>query len=248
MIQNLANNDSFPLQWRVSLGAAIVDVFAQPLAALTGQAAELTKVLSDGEREDAQRRLHREGAHGFVLARGWLRLLMTTHLAARGVTVSPSELPFRRASGGKPELALPGVTLHFNISHGGDWVAVGLCREAGVGIDVEGPRVVDDALGIARRWFPQDEIDALEATADTAARQTLFIDLWRMKEAVSKAHGRGMSLGLGIPVLAAHRAFLADAQTPSYMPAVCDGGRFHLARPLTLPATAGQICVAVRAS
>jgi len=69
-------------------------------------------------------------------------------------------------------------------------------RDATVGVDLEYERPRKNALALARRYFHPAEVLWLAAQVDDRARQTAFIRLWCAKEAVLKAHGRGLAFGL----------------------------------------------------
>ena len=64
-----------------------------------------------------------------------------------------------------------------------------------IGVDVEPRGRHTDSLGIARRYFADEEIVALESL-DGDARHLAFLHLWCAKEAVLKAHGGGIAFGL----------------------------------------------------
>ena len=84
-----------------------------------------------------------------------------------------------------------------NWSHSGDWL-IAACVEGGrVGIDIELLRPRPKALALAQRFFAPAETAWLTTLAGDPARlQHAFTRLWCAKEAVLKAHGRGLSFGL----------------------------------------------------
>lgn len=77
----------------------------------------------------------------------------------------------------------------FSLSHAGN-LAVLAVSDAPVGVDVEKPRPVRDA--VARRYFQAEELVWMEH--DPLSR---FFFLWTRKEAVLKCCGRGLSLDPG---------------------------------------------------
>ena len=104
-------------------------------------------------------------------------------------------------------------------SHSGDGLLLAFARGAVLGVDMEFERPRAKALEIARRHFTRAETDWLEsqspgshphesrpsgttaAAADRgdaacAPRDLAFLRLWCAKEAVLKAHGRGLAFGL----------------------------------------------------
>ena len=102
--------------------------------------------------------------------------------------------------GGTHYAALDQIDL--NWSHSGDWLIATYAKGARiggmrVGIDIELLRPRPKALALAQRFFAPEETAWLATLADQPARlQHAFTRLWCAKEAVLKAHGRGLSFGL----------------------------------------------------
>ncbi len=125
--------------------------------------------------------------------------LLTDVLAARGMRSLP---PVRRGAGGKPYLDLP--DFHYNLSHGGDLVALAY-GAAEIGVDVEPIQDKKSRLSIASRYFTDSERMALEHPDDVDPA-TLFTILWTRKESYVKYTGCGLSQGL--------RSFSVDTRLP----------------------------------
>lgn len=100
----------------------------------------------------------------------------------------------RRGRNGKPYLPPPYDRVGFNPSDSGGWFLISLVDGADIGVDLEVRQPRPKALAIARRHFPQAEVEWLlqQDDADHA-----FLRLWTMKEALFKAIGRGLGYGLG---------------------------------------------------
>jgi 4'-phosphopantetheinyl transferase len=97
---------------------------------------------------------------------------------------------------GRPRLdRRHGQVLDFNWSHSGEHALVAIARGIAPGIDIERRRPRPRALALARRFFDEAEAAALAALPD-GARDEAFLALWTAKEAVLKAHGRGIGYGL----------------------------------------------------
>lgn len=97
---------------------------------------------------------------------------------------------------GRPELAaMHDSELAFNWSHSGERALIAVARGVVPGIDLERQRVRPKALALARRFFSADETDALVQLSEPE-RSIAFLQHWTAKEAVLKAHGRGISFGL----------------------------------------------------
>ena len=104
-------------------------------------------------------------------------------------------LPLARDTHGRPHLLAPFQDRDASWSHSGERLLLALGREVAVGVDLERLRPRPRALELARRFFAPAEADWLEALAP-ALREPEFIRLWCAKEAVLKAHGRGLAFGL----------------------------------------------------
>ena len=111
--------------------------------------------------------------------------------------VPASALTLTRDAHGRPQLDGAHHHADVNWSHSGDWLIAAASERARVGIDIELLRPRAKALALARRFFAPEETVALTALAGTpAALETAFTRLWCAKEAMLKAHGRGLSFGL----------------------------------------------------
>lgn len=145
------------------------------------------------------------GQRAEPLARCWLA----------GQLGRPAEaLVITRSAHGRPMLGAP-AGFDCNWSHSGDLLALALGRDMQVGIDIERVRPRPKALELARRWFTDGEADWL-ASLEPAAIGHAFLRLWCAKEAVLKAHGRGLAFGL-------ERLAFTEATGRLHM-ATCDDG------------------------
>jgi 4'-phosphopantetheinyl transferase len=119
------------------------------------------------------------------------------HALARAMLSDATGLPvtaWRYVTGefGKPALAgaRAGGRLSFNISHTRGLVACAIAEDE-VGVDVEtADRRVD--LNLARSVFAPEE-ERLLNSAPAAARASLFLRFWTLKEAFIKATGEGLA-------------------------------------------------------
>lgn len=111
-----------------------------------------------------------------------------------GVAVDHVELV--EGAHGRPELgAAHDRTLAFNWSHSGEQALIAVARGVVPGVDLERQRDRPRALELARRYFLPDEARALAGLPESA-RGSAFLQRWTAKEAVLKAHGRGIGFGL----------------------------------------------------
>lgn len=139
--------------------------------------------LDTAEQERAARYVNPWHGQRYACTRGLLRRLL-----GRFLKQEPAEIEFSYGTYGKP--ALTGVGgLNFNLSHSGDWVALGFCRERRIGIDMEIHIDSRDCLAVAYQCFSPRELAELNQRLNTAQA---FCDLWVRKEAALKAAGLGL--------------------------------------------------------
>ena len=126
----------------------------------------------------------------FLACRGALRRILAAALG-----VDPLAVPIVEGAHGKPALApgSPAAPLGFNVSHSGGRYVIALARGADPGVDVERIRPRPRLDRLARRFFSPTEQRAVAAAPDP---MEAFHRVWTRKEAVIKADGRGVSLGL----------------------------------------------------
>ena len=129
---------------------------------------------------------HVPGAPAETKARAWLGPLLG---------LEPDALPLRRDPHGRPRLEPPATGCDAGWSHSGEGLVIAFRRGLVLGIDLERMRPRPRALALARRFFAPSEADWLEGIAEPAREQS-FLRLWCAKEALLKAHGRGLSFGL----------------------------------------------------
>jgi 4'-phosphopantetheinyl transferase len=150
-----------------------------------------TALMSDDERARERRFLVEPARRLHLLARGMQREVLSSYLPG----TSPRGLRFIRTFG-RPSLAPPfdASGLVFNLAHTRGLVVLAVARGEPLGVDVE---IYDHKvrLEVARRYFSQAEVDALEALpADAQPRR--FLRLWTLKESYLKAVGTGIAGGL----------------------------------------------------
>jgi 4'-phosphopantetheinyl transferase len=148
----------------------------------------LTRALSADERERALRyREHADRAR-FAWRRGWLRRLLADYLP-----FDSADLEFSRDARGKPCLSRPKASwLRFSLSHSAGVAVFAVTRSREVGVDVERVRADFPFDDVARRMFPPDEREALEALSKEERVDTFF-RMWTRKEAYLKGIGIGLS-------------------------------------------------------
>jgi len=96
---------------------------------------------------------------------------------------------------GRPHLPAPYQDRDASWSHSGERLLLALGRDVTLGVDLERLRPRPRALELAARYFAPAETARLRAI-DPDLREAAFVRLWCAKEALLKAHGRGLAFGL----------------------------------------------------
>jgi 4'-phosphopantetheinyl transferase len=126
------------------------------------------------------------GAAAQPLALAWL---------SRELGLPEASLAVARDAHGRPRLDAPVHGHDVSWSHSGERLLVALGTGVEVGADLERLRPRPRALELAQRFFEPAETAWLAALPEDA-RNAGFVRLWCAKEAVLKAHGRGIAFGL----------------------------------------------------
>ncbi|MEF7613145.1 4'-phosphopantetheinyl transferase superfamily protein [Aquincola sp. MAHUQ-54] len=155
------------------------------------------EVLAHLQREEHARaaRFHFGRDRDRHLATRWLVRRVLSHYAPG---VPPADWRFADNTWGRPAVAapVPGLPLHFNVSHSADAVLMVVARHEAIGVDVESHRP-GDAAGMAELVFSPAERAWLNAAPpDAEARVDRFLALWTLKESFVKACGQGLSMPL----------------------------------------------------
>jgi 4'-phosphopantetheinyl transferase len=147
-------------------------------------------ILSEAEWERAMRFRMPADQTRFAVTRGILRTLLSPYLS-----VPAAAIEFTANEYGKPAiLAAQNVaSIHFNVSHSGDYSLLAFAKEIDVGVDVErisGKRVVSD---LAQRVLSPAEYRRFNMLAG-GDRERTFFQIWTLKESVLKGIGSGLSV------------------------------------------------------
>ncbi len=147
---------------------------------------QLLQTLQPAELERLQRFRLPQDADRFLLGRGLLRRWLAQLLGC-----SASELSFSLLAHGKPVLL---GAPHFNLSHSGDLILLGLHRHRPVGVDLERDRARIDWQPIARRYLGEAVLQRLRRDhPDATGQRQAFLLEWCRLEARLKADGCGLS-------------------------------------------------------
>jgi len=154
------------------------------------QVNDLEELLSLDELKRANRFAHKHLRDLYVIARGYLRRVLSTW-----VSVDPKEIKFRYSPYGKPEIEHPQYPqVQFNLSHSGDFFAIAISNSFPVGIDIEFccPKISVDE--IALQIMTSTEYTYFSSLNDSSARRRRFFNTWTAKESFVKAIGTGFTV------------------------------------------------------
>ena len=109
-----------------------------------------------------------------------------------GIPLENIEL--QRDEHGRPNLVAP-ADYDLNWSHSGSLLLMAYGQNIQLGVDIEFLRPRAQALTLAQRYYTTSEAESLAQLPEEDMQQA-FIHLWCIKEAILKAHGRGIAFGL----------------------------------------------------
>ena len=149
------------------------------------------EVLSPDEQARAQRLIRPEHRRRFIAARGLLRDLLSRYLHAR-----PQDIRFGSGPHGKPFLQYPTRPfVHFNVAHARHLAVYAFSQDLEVGLDLEGNRGSLDYTKLVERMCSPEELQTF-LHLPAAQQKSAFFTCWTRKEAVVKAHGKGLTFPL----------------------------------------------------
>ncbi|UTF59718.1 4'-phosphopantetheinyl transferase superfamily protein [Gilvimarinus sp. DA14] len=150
---------------------------------------KIRKLLPSSECQKAERFNSPAAKLRFLAGR-----LMCRTLLSRELSLAPADINIAISDQGKPILDHSGG-VHFNLSHSGDWLALGISCCGPLGIDLEQAQKKRPWLAIAKQFFTSAEVEKL-SFLNEAALEREFYRLWTLKEAFFKARGTGLAEGL----------------------------------------------------
>ncbi|MFW5970236.1 MAG: 4'-phosphopantetheinyl transferase family protein [Halofilum sp. (in: g-proteobacteria)] len=142
-------------------------------------------LLTRGERQRIEGLRQPEARDRALVARALLRLELARRLQCR-----PEMIEFSFGPEGKPALA-GGDAWHFNLSHSHDRVVLALAPIGPIGVDIESRARRTRINHLAHHFYGDGEREEMSVLNDEARRYRFF-QLWTIKEAITKALGRGL--------------------------------------------------------
>ena len=125
----------------------------------------------------------------FILARGILRQILSVY-----TNMAPQDIEFSYGPRGKPYLIPNPLDLQFNVSHSHDLAVFAITRKHEIGVDTE--KMEDEYNdAVVERFFSQQEHQEINQLP-VEKRHVAFFQIWSAKEALIKALGEGLFIGL----------------------------------------------------
>ena len=190
-----------------------VDIWSGRLTLAPETLQTLYAILDDSERQKAQTFKSGLMRDRFIAVRSLLRQTLAHYLK-----VQPAGLQFDIGEYGKPFLACG--SLHFNLSHTGDYMLIAVANFPDIGVDIEKLIQRSSLDAIAKRVFSEGELKLWRQLAPEQ-QLTGFYRLWTKKEAFVKAVGRGIALGMELCEFELEQGGQLIAIPAEYEP-VCD--------------------------
>ncbi|MGD8174754.1 4'-phosphopantetheinyl transferase family protein [Marinimicrobium sp. ARAG 43.8] len=149
--------------------------------------------LSDDEREKLARYSRPALRDQQLITRAGVRAALSEY----SDSVQPVHWAFEISERGKPAVAGDGPIpeLSFNLSHSGDWLALGVSVDLPIGVDLQRRDHNKPVTELAERFFSPEEAQTL-LDLPAERQEAYFFQLWTLKEAYLKARGLGIAEGL----------------------------------------------------
>ena len=176
----------------LSLSEDHIDVWLCDLKQLSDEINNFYSILSEDERERADKLKVEDKRQQYIITRGVLRqrLGLLTNL-------EPKDFIIEYMEHGKPALANDPryADITFNVSHSNDFALIAVAQKQNIGIDIEKINRESNHQALMTRFFSMAEQAEFQTIPD-ANMASAFCACWTRKEAFIKAIGNGVSYGL----------------------------------------------------
>jgi len=169
-----------------------IDVWLCDLKQLSGNINNFYSILSEDERDRADKLKVDDKKQQYIITRGTLRqrLGLLTN-------IEPEYFVFEHLEHGKPVLVNDAryADIKFNVSHSHDLALIAISQKQNIGIDIEKINHESNHQALMTRFFSKSE-QAEFQTIQEKNMAKAFCACWTRKEAFIKAIGSGVSYGL----------------------------------------------------
>jgi 4'-phosphopantetheinyl transferase len=167
-----------------------IAIFHVDLIPHQGREAEAREWLDGEERSRWERFQSPVAQRRYVLCRAALRAIL-----CRQIDCPNESLAFEAAQHGKPFALVDGrpASVSFNVSHSGNHGLIAVAPRGRLGVDVEERVPRRNLENLIEGVFSPEEKAELESL-DGGQQLHAFFRFWTIKEALVKAHGKGLSM------------------------------------------------------
>lgn len=173
------------------LNTAFIDIWRSEVALSPGKIQDYHELLSEEEKERADKFTFPDKFEEYVVTRGLLRTAL-----AHVLNQEAGSFVFDYTAERKPYLdkRYEEQRIAINVSHSHGQVLVAISLDRNIGIDIEKIRENVDYRKLAKRFFSSAEYEALVLYQGDPLEA--FFATWTRKEAFVKAVGKGIAFGL----------------------------------------------------
>ena len=176
----------------LNLSSDHIDLWLCQLKDLSSDINEFYILLSDDERDRADKLKIEDKRRQYIITRGTLRRRL-----ALLANIDPEDFVFEYLKHGKPVLVSDArfTDITFNISHSNNLALIAISQKQSIGIDIEKINRQSDPRPLVTRFFSQAEQSEFNALPEMIKAKA-FCACWTRKEAFIKAIGDGVTYGL----------------------------------------------------
>jgi len=177
---------------KLSLSKDHIDIWLCDLKQLSGDINNFYSILSEDERDRADKLKVEDKKQQYIITRAALRQRLG--LLAN---IDPKDFVFDYLEHGKPVLNNDArfKDITFNVSHSNDLALIAVAQKQNIGIDIEKINHESDHQALITRFFSKAEQAEFQTMLD-ANKAKAFCACWTRKEAFIKAVGDGVGYGL----------------------------------------------------
>ncbi len=174
------------------LAGTDLHVWCIALRASTDEMTYYQSLLSQDEKERADRFYFERDRNRYIVGRGVLRTLLGSYLG-----IEAHKIRIIYGPHGKPMLQEMFHNKHFqfNLSNSNDWAVMVFGWDTPLGIDLEHMRPFDEADDFARHYYSMRETALLNSLSGDQ-KWDAFFKFWTAKESFLKAKGSGLTFPL----------------------------------------------------
>jgi len=176
----------------LSLSKDHVDIWLCDLKQLSGDINIFYSILSDDERQRADKLKVEDKKQQYIITRGALRQRLGLF-----TNIEPKDFVFDYLEHGKPVLINDAryANITFNVSHSHDLALIAIAQNQNIGIDIEKINHESKHDQLVARFFSEAEQTEFQTMAEVNKARA-FCACWTRKEAFIKAVGKGVGYGL----------------------------------------------------